>query len=342
MTESTTQPMSKKIYIKDKKQVYGEFQFFMHDFVRICKESGFCPKPDVCPSYRYHIRSLLRRLSYGLYLLTHPILRRFPKNSALLIAADGSSMIDKAFPYYGRYEIVPMLWDVWPYSWKRMFDSLKILDVKVVLVSSKQVTDLINSKSAVKAFWIPEGIDETHYLSGKPLTERGIDVFEMGRQMPRYHSVLQSMRHKHLLKDVLTSNIRKDGTLDNKRVKYSNEEVYRIMADTKVMTCFPQIDTNPGRAGEIETLTQRYWESMLSRCMMVGRAPKELIDLVGYNPVVEVDWESPEEQLVNILAHINDYQQLVDRNRKTALEFAPWRKRMPMIKRILNEQGYSL
>ena len=31
-----------------------------------------------------------------------------------------------------------------------------------------------------------------------------------------------------------------------------------------MMVCFPQCDTNPMKAGNLETLTQRYWEAMLS------------------------------------------------------------------------------
>ena len=46
--------------------------------------------------------------------------------------------------------------------------------------------------------------------------------------------------------------------------------------------------TQPEVAGDIETLTQRYWECMFSRMVMVGHAPQELIDFIGYNPVIEL------------------------------------------------------
>ena len=117
-----------------------------------------------------------------------------------------------------------------------------------------------------------------------------------------------------LFKEYLTSNINDNGTLDDKHVNYSNEQLYQLMADTKVMVCFPQCDTNPLRGEHIETLTQRYWEAMLSRCLMVGRAPQELIRLIGYNPVIEVDWDNAREQLSYILDHIDNYQELVDKN----------------------------
>ena len=64
---------------------------------------------------------------------------------------------------------------------------------------------------------------------------------------------------------------------------------------------------------------------------MLGRAPKELIDLIGYNPVVEVDWKDPRGQVAAIVDEIGRYQSFVDRNRKIALEFGNWRVRMPLL-----------
>jgi hypothetical protein len=48
---------------------------------------------------------------------------------------------------------------------------------------------------------------------------------------------------------------------------------------------------------------------------MVGHCPQELIDLLGYNPVIEADLDQAGEQLIhNILPRIAIYQKLVDRN----------------------------
>lgn len=44
------------------------------------------------------------------------------------------------------------------------------------------------------------------------------------------------------------------------------------------------------------------------------------MDIIGYDPVVHLDKEHANEQILDILAHIEDYQELVDRNRKSALE----------------------
>ena len=87
--------------------------------------------------------------------------------------------------------------------------------------------------------------------------------------------------------------------------------------------------TQPEVAGDIETLTQRYWECMFSRMVMVGHAPQELIDFIGYNPVIELsDKISSEELIADVIEHIEDYQVLVDKNRETAEKLGSWDVRM--------------
>lgn len=85
----------------------------------------------------------------------------------------------------------------------------------------------------------------------------------------------------------------------------------------------------------------RYWESMLSRCVIVGHCPKELCNLLGYNPVIEADIDHAAAQLEEILSNISSYQSLVDRNRETALRNAAWDYRIELIFKVLEQLGYS-
>lgn len=333
----------KKVYIRDKRRLASQFQFFMQDFVDACKTFGMPTQPDIFPWYKFHVRAVLKHILLQIYTLLHSICHfHFKRKDALIITANGKTLFDETFPYYASHEIIPMLWDVWPSTWERMYASFKLLDVKMVFVTSSQVANMINKHGKQKAVWIPEGINVNLYSEGGALSKRNVDVFEMGRQLKEYHNILEHLHYDGILISYLTSNLHDNGTLDEKRVKYTNEQLYQLMSDTKVMVCFPQCDTNPGRAGEIETLTQRYWEAMLSRCVMVGRAPKELIELIGYNPVIEVDWSNARNQLLNILQNIGDYQHLVDKNLVIAKKFASWNSRMAIIIKALNENGYSL
>ena len=58
---------------------------------------------------------------------------------------------------------------------------------------------------------------------------------------------------------------------------------------SRICVSLPRCDVDPSFMGGMETLTQRFWEGMLSRCVLIGCAPQELIDFIGYNPVINID-----------------------------------------------------
>lgn len=335
-----------KIFIKEKIKLSTDFQPFMQDFVAACIEGGMRSKPDILPSYRFHIRSLLNRLLLLLFRLEKmcfPILsanRR--KKKALFIASNGGMILQNAFPYYYSYEIVPMLWDMWPHSWDKIYRDIRLLGIRTVFVTVRQFAEQLRCDLNIEAFWIPEGINVLRYISGKHLKDRPNDLIEIGRQHPDYHRVVSEMSAQGKLIGYQTSRTNEDGTLRLSMLAFPRlQDMLEAIPQYKIMVCFPQCDTNPQRAGNLETLTQRYWEAMLSRCLMIGRAPRELTDLIGYDPVIAVDWNQPETQLAGILKHIETYQQLVDKNFQTACEKAPWKSRAKDIQRILKVQGYD-
>lgn len=326
----------KKVYIRDKRRLASQFQFFMQDFVDACKTFGMPTLPDIFPWYKFHVRAVLKHILLQIYTLLHSICHfHFKRKDALIVTANGVTLMDESFPYYASHEIIPMLWDVWPLTWERMYSSFELLDVKIVFVTSSQVAEMINQRGRQKAYWIPEGINQSLYHKGSRLEMRTIEVMEMGRRKESFHKVLLSLKSQGIINRIITSNLNKNGTLDDKHVAYSNSMLRSLMADSKLMICFPQCDTNPQRAGNIETLTQRYWEGMLSRCLLIGRAPKELIDLIGYNPVIEVGKGNIENQLKNILTNISKYQSIVDKNFETAQKYADWSHRINMIVKAL-------
>ena len=81
---------------------------------------------------------------------------------------------------------------------------------------------------------------------------------------------------------------------------------------------------------------------MLSRIVMVGRAPKELINLIGYNPVIDWDGNDASPLVSDILGNIGKYQDLVNRNYETAKKMASWEMRMKDIMIYLKNKEYSV
>lgn len=203
--------------------------------------------------------------------------------------------------------------------------------VQTAIFTSKQTAEQMQERfPRMNILHCPEGIDTSKYAEGKLLKDRSIDVLEFGRS------------NEKVLKSAFPSSVDHVCTKQNGQFVFSNEELYAALRDAKITIALPRSITQPEIAGDIETLTQRYWENMLSRIVMVGHAPQELIDLIGYNPVIEMDFENPIEQIANILSHIEDYQDLVDKNREVALKMGDWKLRMKQVVQFLKDCDYEI
>ena len=70
---------------------------------------------------------------------------------------------------------------------------------------------------------------------------------------------------------------------------------------------------------------------MASKCIIVGHAPQELIDLFGYNPVIEAEGGSEIAQIESILSNPDSYQGLVESNYERLLAVGTWEHRVRQI-----------
>ena len=235
------------------------------------------------------------------------------------------------FPDYALYEVIPFFWDVWPENFEKTFAWLKRHEVKTAIFTSSQVAEMVRAKFPdMNVLAVTEGIDVETYSEGKLLKDREIDFLEYGREID------------HIVKYSISDEIKYVRGKKNGKPIFSQQELIENLANSKVVAAYTKKWTNPEQAGEIDTLTQRYWECMLSGCILIGHAPKELVDLIGYNPVIEVDREKPDEQLMNILANITDYQELADKNRTSAIKYGDWKYSMQRVMKFLQEKGYTL
>lgn len=350
----------KKIYIKNRRRKPGAFQFYMPQFVEAAVRQGMIPKHswvyDACFKLNDCLgkcRQLFRRkrkkscgvpkstavvstgdsgggLFQRVTMALYPVLGRKNKKKAIIITSRGETLFMNAFPFFYKYEIIPMLWDVWPSTWNSLYRDLRLLGVKRLFVTVREMAEKISCELGIETCWIPEGIDIAGYAKGDNLSARTIDVYELGRQKREYHQVLEELARQGILGTFCRNQYDERGGLV--RLAFpTTGSLLENLPDVKIVVSFPQVDTHPDKAGTLDTLTQRYWEAMLCRCLMVGRAPQELIELIGYNPVVDVDWKEPDKQMERLLQHISDYQELVDRNYAVAQEMAPWDSRMKKV-----------
>lgn len=255
------------------------------------------------------------------------------KKEARLRFVEPVSLFFDTFPDYARYEVVPMFWDCWPCYFEKTCEWLRKHGGRTAIFSSRQTAEMMQERFSgknkgwqrINVIWCPEAVDGDVYQKGKLLKDRTIDLLEFGRSNEK---VLQTgaLSLNHVC------------TKQNGKFIYTNEQLYQAMGDAKVTIALPRSMTQPEMAGDIETLTQRYWECMFSRMVMVGHAPQELVDFIGYNPVIELREDISAEALIrDVLEHIDDYQELVDKNRETAERLGSWDVRMEWLMEELRE-----
>ncbi|MBQ9094388.1 MAG: hypothetical protein IJY03_10475 [Prevotella sp.] len=270
---------------------------------------------------------LYKSLSYHLHL---PTLYQSKKQARLRFVEAASLPFD-TFPDYLCYEVVPLFWDCWPRYFGDVSAWMKGHRVRTAFFTSSQTAEhMRNVCPDIQIFYLPEAIETELYKEGRPLSERKFDYMEFGRCCDYVNS------------STLPDSVRMLSSRNEREALATREMLVEALSDSKITVCLPRSVNQPEIAEGIETLTQRYWECMLSRVIMIGKAPKELIDILGYDPVVKLDRKHFAKQVEDILEHISEYQEWVDNNRKMALRFGDWRLRIEDVKSKLISLGYKL
>ncbi len=270
------------------------------------------------------------RILHGLVYKHSPMALGQNKKEARLRFVEPVSLSFDTFPDYMMYEIIPMIWDCWPMYFEKMVHWLRKYRIRTAIFTSSQTAERMRKEFPdMNILAVTEGINTQIYHAGEALADRNIDLLEYG-SMERnfFRELVPGIKH------VNRSNA--DGCMD------TFEQLTATMSHAKVTIALPRCDTAPEMTGDIETLTQRFWECMLSRTILLGRAPKELVDLIGYNPVISLDRSNPEMQVRDIVKHASDYQELVDKNREVALAGAPWEVRVLQVREWLAGLGYRI
>ncbi len=253
------------------------------------------------------------------------------RNEARLRFVEGASVRFDTFPDYLGYEVIPVIWDCWPRYVDNMARWFRKHHVRTAFFTSSQTAERMRKLCPqVNVHHLPEAIETEVYHAGKPLVERSIDYLEFGR----CSRILDSSKFDERIK-VLSSRNERSGLA-------TRGQLADALADSKITLALTRLDNQPEIAEGIDTLTQRYWECMLSGVVILGRAPQELMDIIGYDPVVHLDLPHANDQILDILGHIEEYQELVDKNRQSALIHGDWKSRIQKMMGVMRDLGYEV
>lgn len=240
---------------------------------------------------------------------------------------------EKFFPYFHFNADLKVLWmyDAWEPLFDDIEKTIRAYKINLVFTASKQSADYFNTLNIpnFQSHWIPEGIDVTQYQF-IPYQERTTDVLQLGRKWNAYHEKIKVIENNLVYKYE-----KKAGQI----IFPSREEFLFGLANSKISICVPSNITHPNITGSISTITNRFLQSMASKCLIVGKVPHDMLHLFDYNPIVEIDEENPIAQIESILSNFDVYIPLIEKNYETVKNFHNWDNRVSQIeKHILNSK----
>ena len=240
---------------------------------------------------------------------------------------------EKFFPYFHFNADLKVLWmyDAWEPLFDEIEKTIRAYKINLVFTASKQSADYFNTLNIpnFQSHWIPEGIDVTQYQF-IPYQERTTDILQLGRKWNEYHEKIKAIENNLVYKYE-----KKAGQI----IFPSREDFLFGLANSKISICVPSDITHPERTGNISTITNRYLQSMASRCLIVGKVPHDMLYLFDYNPIIEIDEENPVAQIESILANFDTYIPLIEKNYEVVKNFHNWDNRVTQIENfILNSK----
>ena len=239
----------------------------------------------------------------------------------------------RIMPFSYGTEIIPYCFDCWPELYERWLSFFKRHRVRFAFFSARQsALHFAKALPSMKSVWLPEACDPFDYRPSKPWLERSIDVLEFGRKNEIYHArIMEPLARAN--KVHLYVRIKGQTTFSDS----SREAFLEGLGESKISICFPSSQTHPERAGSIETVTHRYFQSMASKCLLLGHAPQELVDLFGYNPVIEVQQGDEFAQIESLLNTPNSHRDSIEKNYKRLLEVGTEKYRIDTLLRVLRD-----
>ena len=215
----------------------------------------------------------------------------------------------KAFPDSYICENIPWIYDCWGQQWPRWEALLRRHRTRLAFFSARQNAEYFaKAIPGLTTHWLPEALDLTLLRPGKPLIERTQHVFEMGRRLASIHDKIRDPLKAEAKSHIYQIDPRRHNVIPGL------DNLYASLGDSATMICYPKVMSHPDGAGGVETLTQRYIESIGSGALTIGHCPAELQDLFGFNPVIELSTTDPAGHLLDVLANLASYQPLIDKS----------------------------
>jgi hypothetical protein len=264
------------------------------------------------------------------------LVRLFPGEAAPVLIPGGNLPIVEFVPFGFYRPLILWRYDVWEPDYPGWERYLRQTRSRLAFFTARQAAEEIGRRvPECECLWLPECVALGDYLATTPLAARRTDVLELGRKYDRIHAQIRPRLEA-------TGKVHLYERVKGQMIYPTKQQMVEGLADAKIVLCYPSSVTHPERSGNVETLTHRYLQTMASGALVVGKAPAELVDIFGYNPVVELRESDAADHLLEILDHITEYSPLVERNLARVKEVATTRLRVSQLTALLRERGYKV
>jgi hypothetical protein len=300
-------------------------------------ESTFCIAhlSKMVYKLRLFIYRLLQKVGVELFLSTTAN-RKNPlndKNHLFVIMMGLNEYKLRPYNILTKHGRSVFLFDAWPCDFEKITNFANRYKIDFLFITASESVKLLGSsiKNTIVS-WIPEGINPTEYKQNVQIIDKTIDVLALGRKYDFYHDMIVDALAEKGYAYLYELN---KGEL----IFPTRQDFIEGLAKTKISICVPSSVTHPERSGDIETMTIRYLQSMVSKCLVLGHAPKEMIELFGYNPVIEINMSDPVGQIEAILKDFDIYIPLIEKNYQQVLQHHTWSNRWNQMKNIWSNQS---
>jgi hypothetical protein len=229
---------------------------------------------------------------------------------------------EKFFPYFHYKAHLKVLWmyDAWEPLFDHIEKTIRQYKINIVFTASKQSAEYFNTLNIPDfvSHWIPEAVDSSQYHF-VDYQNRTTDVLQLGRRWNKYHKTILPIEEKFTYKyEKVRGQI----------IFKTREDFLFGLANSKISICVPSTITHPEISGSVSTITNRYLQSMASRCLILGKLPSDMLDVFDYNPIIEIDENNPVQQIETILNNFEQYIPLIEKNYQMVKKLHNWDNRV--------------
>ncbi len=251
----------------------------------------------------------------------------------VLCISMGATGVNRSFPhmFFSSGNIL-YLFDAWPGTYELIEKIVSAYNVRILFVSSKVSRDNLSVLlPGTEVRWCPEGCKVEIY---KPLdySLKDIDVVQIGRKYDLWHDKvvdeLAGLNISYLYEKI-----------KGKSAFKGRENFLSGLGRSRISVCFPKSVTHPAESGGLDIMSNRYLQSMASKCLILGAMPEEMKELFSYDPVVPANMNDPVGQIEEILRNYDDFEPLIEKNYNECIANHTWKNRWQLISSIIKTES---